>query len=238
MIVRAIRTSFFKENGDLFAFIRKHVPKLKEGSILAVTSKIVALSEGRVTDPRDKEKIIKKESAWALRTHKEWWWTEKDGMLLVNAGVDESNAGGKLILLPNDSFVTARAVRSNLLQNYKITKLGVIVTDSRISPMRAGVTGLALGYAGFRGARDYRGKKDLFGRKLKVTKTDVADSLATAAALVMGEGAEQQPLAVIEDAPVEFTEKVNRREVEISAKDDMYAPLFKRFARSKGSRRK
>ena len=102
--------------------------------------------------------------------------------------------------------------------------------------MRAGVTGLALGYAGFRGVRDYRGTKDLFGRKLKVTVTDVADSLATVATLVMGEGAERQPLCIIEDAPVEFVERVNRKEVEISAKDDMYAPLFKRVGRKVGTK--
>jgi coenzyme F420-0:L-glutamate ligase/coenzyme F420-1:gamma-L-glutamate ligase len=94
--------------------------------------------------------------------------------------------------------------------------------------MRTGVTGLALGYAGFKGIRDYRGKSDLFGRKLKVAVTDVADSLATAATLVMGEGAERQPLVVIEDAPVEFVGRVNRKEVQISAKDDMYATLFRK----------
>ncbi len=116
--------------------------------------------------------------------------------------------------------------------------LGVIITDSRISPMRVGVTGFALGYTGFRGVRDYRGKKDLFGRKLKVTMTDVADSLATAATLVMGEGAERQPLAIIEDAPVEFVEKVDRKEAQISAQDNMYAPLFRHVARSKKQRRK
>lgn len=103
--------------------------------------------------------------------------------------------------------------------------------------MRAGVTGIALGYAGFRGVRDYRGKPDIFGRKLKVTMTDVADSLATAATLVMGEGAERTPLCIIEDAPVEFVGKVNRREIQISAKDDMYAPLFRRALGSKKSRR-
>lgn len=109
--------------------------------------------------------------------------------------------------------------------------------------MRAGVTGIALGYAGFRGVRDYRGKKDLFGRKLKVTMTDVADSLATAATLVMGEGAERQPLAIIEDAPVEFVDGFDRltarkKEVQIAAKDDMYAPLFRNFgARSRKKKR-
>jgi len=262
MNVRPIRTRVFREGDDLVAFIRAYVPKLKNGSVLAVTSKIVALSEGRtahVKNRKEKEALIKKESEWALQTHPEWWWTEKDGALLVNAGIDDSNANGKLVLLPRDSFASAQNLRSGLLSYYappppkasgghskaskdkqknKIRKLGIIITDSRISPMRAGVTGLALGYAGFRGVRDYRGKKDIFGRKLKVTMTDIADSLATAATLVMGEGAERQPLCIIEDAPVDFVERVNRKEVLISAKDDMYAPLFKNIRTHRPKRKK
>jgi len=242
MNVRPIKTRVFKEWEELTAFIRKYIPKLKNASVLAITSKVVALSEGRtafIRNRKEKEALIKKESDWALKTHPEWWWTQKDDMLLVNAGIDDSNANGKLVLLPRDSFKIARNLQIRLRKLYRIRKLGIVITDSRISPMRAGVTGLALGYAGFRGVRDYRGKKDLFGRKLKVTMTDVADSLATAATLVMGEGAERQPLAIIEEAPVEFVEKVNRREVQISAKEDMYRPLFKYAARkSKPKRRR
>jgi len=239
MNVQAVKTPIFREREDILDFIRKHIPKLKNGSVLAVTSKIVALAEGRtvtVRNRKEKEALIKRESEWALRTHKEWWWTERDGALLVNAGIDDSNAGNKVILLPRDSFKIARNLRLWLKRQYGVKRIGVIITDSRISPMRAGVTGLALGYAGFRGVRDYRGTKDLFGRKLKVTVTDVADSLATVATLVMGEGAERQPLCIIEDAPVEFVERVNRKEVEISAKDDMYAPLFKRVGRKVGTK--
>ena len=239
MRITPIQTRVFTEGEDIVAFIRKYIPKLRNGSILAVTSKIVALSEGRtasVRDKKEKEALIKKESDWALQTHPEWWWTEKDGMLLVNAGIDESNAADKLILLPRNSFKIARNLQKWLKRQYGVKRVGVVITDSRISPMRAGVTGLAVGYAGFRGVKDYRGKPDIFDRKLKVTMTDIADSLATAATLVMGEGAERQPLAVIEDAPVEFVEKVSRKEVQISAKKDMYAPLFKHAAGSRKPR--
>jgi len=102
----------------------------------------------------------------------------------------------------------------------------VLITDSRVSPLRQGVFGMALGYSGFKGLRDYRGKPDIFGRTLKVTQVGVADSLATSAALVMGEGKEQQPLAVIEDASVEFCDKISKSELCVRPGKDIFRPLF------------
>jgi F420-0:gamma-glutamyl ligase len=86
--------------------------------------------------------------------------------------------------------------------------------------------GVALGYAGFKAIRNYIGEKDIFGRVLKMSRTDVGDSLAAAAVLCMGEGKEQQPLALITDAPIEFTEKINKKELLINIKEDLYLPLF------------
>ena len=150
---------------------------------------------------------------------------------MANAGIDESNADGKLILLPKDCFVSAKKLRKELQKHYKVKKLGVLLTDSRLFPLRAGIVGVAVGYTGFKGVSDERGKKDLFGRKLRMTKVDIADSLATAAVLAMGEGAERKPLTVIEGAPVEFTERINRKELIIDIKDDLYRPLFGRAAK-------
>ncbi|OGG56314.1 hypothetical protein A3D71_03050 [Candidatus Kaiserbacteria bacterium RIFCSPHIGHO2_02_FULL_55_20] len=239
MHVRPVKTRVFKQGEDLIAFICTHIKKLKEGSVLVVTSKVVALAEGAVVQvgtSRAKEAIIRAESDWQLQA-KHGKITLREGLLMWNAGIDESNAKGNIILLPKDSFAAAGKIRSSLLSYYakaskdkqknKMKKLGVIITDSRIMPLRAGVVGVALGYAGFKGLRDYRGKKDMFGRKLKFTQTDVADSLATAAVLTMGEGEERQPLCIIDDAPVEFAKRVNRRELVIAPKDDMYRPLFR-----------
>ena len=145
---------------------------------------------------------------------------------VFSSGVDESNANGKIILLPKDSFKTARVLCEKLKKHYRIKDLGVIISDSRLLPLRAGIVGVALGYSGFRGVRDYRGTPDIFGRKLKLSRTDIADSLATAAVLLMGEGAEQQPLAVITKAPVQFTNKTDRNELFIDPREDIYQPLF------------
>ncbi len=228
MNVSAVKTSIFRSGQDLATFVTEHIQKIGDGSILAVTSKIVALSEGRVADPKDKEKLIKQEATWIQKVLPKWWLTARDGIVIVNAGIDESNSDGKLVLLPRDSYASAAALRKKLLAHYRVKNLGVVVTDSRIEPLRAGVTGVALGYAGFKGVRDYRGIADIFGKKMEVTQTNIADSLATAATLVMGEGSEQQPLAIITGAPVEFRDRVDRKELHIALKDDMYRNLFKK----------
>lgn len=228
MRVIPIRTRLFKEGEDLFSFIVAHCETLSEQSVLVVTSKIVALSERRtapIGTEQDKEALIRKESDRALKT-KYVWLTVKDGMLMASAGIDESNANGKLILLPKKSFETARLLRKKLRQKYRIAQLGVLITDSRTVPFRAGVNGVALGYAGFRGVRDYRGTRDLFGRTFRFSRTNIADGLATAAVLVMGEGSEQQPLARIEDAPVAFCESIRKKELFIDIQDDMYRPIL------------
>ena len=233
MQVKTIKTIIFRENEDLLSFILENIKKIPkknlEGSVLVVTSKIVALSEGRAVEYKsEKQKIalIKKESEFALKT-KLTWLTIKDGMVMSSAGIDESNAKGKLVLLPKDSFKSADIIRKKLKKIFKVKNLGVLITDSRIFPLRAGVVGVALGYAGFKGVLDYRGTKDIFGRVLKMSRTDVADSLATAVVLCMGEGKERQPLALITNAPVYFTEKINKKELFINLKDDLYLPLFR-----------
>lgn len=229
MQIKALKTRVFKEQEDLLSFILKYIKKLPENSVLVVTSKIVALAEGRTvifTSKRQKIKIIKSESEFAIKT-KHAWLTIKDGIVMASAGIDESNAEGKLILLPKDSFESAKVLRKKLMQKFKLKKLGILITDSRTGPLRSGVVGMSLGYAGFKGIRDYRGTKDIFGRVLKMSRTDVADSLATAAVLSMGEGREQQPLAIITEAPIEFTNKLNKKELLINPKDDLYLPFFK-----------
>lgn len=228
MRVNPIKTRVFKENENLVDFILEHIPALKDESVLVVTSKIVALSEGRTASLGDKKKkaeLIKKESEWAIET--KWTWlTVKDGVVMASAGIDESNADGKFILLPKNSFASAENLRKVLKEKYGVEKLGILLTDSRTIPLRLGVTAVAVGYAGFNGLRNYIGKPDIFGRKLTVTTTNVADGLATAAVLTMGEGEEQQPLAIIEGAKVEWSEKVDPKELEIPIEDDMYRPLF------------
>lgn len=235
MQVEAIRTRVFKEGEDVFSFVVEHLPALSENSVLVVTSKIVALGEGRTAPldiPGGKEALIQAESDVAISTRYAWL-TIKDGTVMASAGIDESNAADKYILLPKDSYLAADTLRTQLKERYGLQNLGVLITDSRTAPLKAGITGMSLGYAGFSGIRDYRGTDDIFGRKLKVSRTNVADSLAAAAVLLMGEGNEQRPLAIIQDAPIDFVETIAKGEIAISIEDDLYRPLFDHFSDSK-----
>ena len=229
MLVKALKTRLFLENENLTNFIIENLPTLADDSILIITSKIVALAEGRTVTTNDqvtREKYIKLESDFALET-KYTWLTIKDGTVMAAAGIDASNANGKLILLPTNSFVSAATVREKLLAQYNLKNLGIIITDSRTIPLRRGVTGMATGYAGFKGLKTYTDKTDIFDRPFEYTNVNVADSLAAAAVYEMGEGNEQQPLAIITDTTVEFCDQTDPEEIKISLEDDMYAPLFK-----------
>jgi len=227
MRLRAIKTPVFKLGEDLIKFIKLNLTVLEDKSVLVITSKIVALAQKRVVNPKitDWDRLIQRESQWAIPT-KYCYLTLKDGMVTPNAGIDRSNARGKWILWPKNSFQVAQQLQQKLSKSYKIKNLGILITDSRILPLRKGITGVALAYAGFRGLRNYIGQKDIFGRTLEVSQTNVADSLATAAVLLMGEAAEQTPLVVITDAPVKFTKHTKKQELKIDIKNDIYRPLF------------
>jgi coenzyme F420-0:L-glutamate ligase len=121
----------------------------------------------------------------------------KNGTLLPNAGIDASNAPeGSLVLLPLDPDASAARIRTAIMEQSR-ADIGVIVIDSRTHAMRLGCSGVAIGCSGIPSVVDERGKKDLFGRELEVTKRAVADCIASAAELVMGEAGECVPAAVV-----------------------------------------
>ncbi len=235
MIIKPVKTRVFREGEVLLVFIACYIKRLPEKSIVVVTSKIVALAERRTAIAKtasSREALIRRESELALPT-KYVWLTVKDGMVMASAGIDDSNGNGKLVLLPKDSFRAAHELRTELRKKYRLKNIGVLITDSHTAPLRAGVTGVTLGYAGFRGIKDYRGKPDIFGRKFKFSRTNIADGLAAAAVLVMGEGNERQPLAIIKNAPVEFSNVVRRGELRIDLDEDMYRPFFSKLPKSR-----
>lgn len=112
-------------------------------------------------------------------------------------------------------------------KNCKLKNFGVIISDSTCAPLREGVHGIAIGYAGFEGIEDCRSKKDIYGQKIHVTKRAVADGLADAALLVMGETDEKKPFALIRNAPVTFSNK-NVRYKKMPLKSDLFFGIYNR----------
>ena len=209
--------------------------KLSENSIVAITSKVVSICEGRMIDIEeiDKEKLVKQEADLYLPKENQFGTilTIKNNILIPTAGIDESNGNGKYILWPADSQLSANKIRNFLRKKFRANYLGVIITDSKTTPLRLGTTGISIAHSGFSALNCYIGKKDIFGRKLKMTNANIADGLAAAAVLAMGEGAEQTPIAIITDiSMVKFKKNSpSTKELEtlaINRKDDIYGELL------------
>ncbi|OGL87692.1 hypothetical protein A3I42_04655 [Candidatus Uhrbacteria bacterium RIFCSPLOWO2_02_FULL_49_11] len=228
MRITPIQTKLIRLNDDLVKIVIKALPRVKEGSVIVATSKVVSLSEGRVVKKTGVtlEKLVRKEGE-KVWPSKHCWLALKDGLLIPNAGIDESNAFGGFILWPKDAYHSARRLHSAFTRQYKVKRLGVLITDSWTMPLRHGVIGIALGYYGFAGQRNYIGKKDLMGRRLRMTKVSAADCLASAAVLAMGEGNERTPVAVIEDAPVTFITRGEKGKLKIHPQDDIYTSVLR-----------
>jgi dihydrofolate synthase / folylpolyglutamate synthase len=246
MIIKAIKTRKFMPPKDDLLEMLSEIKILKENSVVAVTSKVVSICEGRCISIKtvDKDKLIKKEADRYLPRNlvpNKWaMYTIKNNLLAVNAGLDESNGAGYYILWPQDPQRSAQKIWLYLRKKFHLENLGVIITDSKVNPLRRGVVGMAIGFFGFKPFFDYRGKKDLFGRKFEMETANLPDSLATAAVLAMGEGSECQPIAVITDVPsIEFIQgKYNPEnsdlKFEIPGKEDLFYPFLSSVFWKKG----
>ncbi|MBU0597441.1 coenzyme F420-0:L-glutamate ligase [Patescibacteria group bacterium] len=237
MQIKPIKTKILKPpQNDLFKVIKKSIKRLSEKSVVVIASKVVSIHQGRcvLKSVVDKDELIKKEADRFLPRNKTprgaAVLTIKNNILIPNAGIDESNSGDYYILWPNQPQKAAQEIWQFLRQAYKVKRLGVIISDSHTVPLRRGVMGVAVGYYGFEPVKDYRGTKDLFKRKFKISTVDVADSLAAAAMVVMGEGREQTPLAIITDVPfVRFNTRSHKSNpvLKINPNEDLYRPLLK-----------
>ena len=188
----------------------------EEGDVLVLAETAVATSEGNVIrldgitpspraeelaeryriDPRTAEIVIR-ESDEVVGGIPGFLLCMKGGTLLPNAGVDASNAPlGCVTPLPADPDQSALTIKETIETKTGV-RIGVIVADSRTHAMRLGCSGVAIGSAGIPSVIDDRDRNDLFGRKLEVTKRAVADNIASAAELVMGEADECTPAAII-----------------------------------------
>ena len=201
--------------------LQKERVALASGDVVAVASKVVSTCERRIV-PLEKVKVtptarrlakrfdidqrltsvVVRESDRIFGGVKGFLLTLKDGILTANAGVDMKNApSGTAILWPKNPDASARKLRRRLERRFRC-RVGVEVVDSRVTPLRLGTTGLAIGLSGFSPVLDERNNKDLYGRRIKVTQTNVADDLASCAHLLMGEAANKIGVVVIRNAPI------------------------------------
>lgn len=219
--IRVSRTwGKFRLGEFVFQAIRSAGEKLQDNDIVVVSSKFAAMAEGRVVDLRTltpSEQAKKLSSKFALDPSlAELIVRESDailggipgfalavskGILAPNAGIDRSNVPHNYaILYPKNPSWVAQKLRLFLEKRFSSRhslRLGIILSDSRITPTRTGTIGIAIATSGFKPVIDFRGRKDLFGNKLKVTMKAVADQLSSAAQLVMGEATESTPIVII-----------------------------------------
>lgn len=224
---------------DLF----NSLPRLEENDVLLITSKILAIHQGRcvkISPDVDKDVLIEQEAELFIPRSEVPFaaatLTVKENTLIPSAGIDESNGNGYYILWPEHTNTLLQAIRSFLQTKYKIKNLAVIATDSHSTPLRFGVLGISIGFCGLEPLYDYRGKQDIFGRVLKMTQRNVVDALAVLGVAAMGEGDEQTPMVIIRGVEfVRFTNENTYPDFIIPYDHDIYRPLLDRFKQKKAT---
>ncbi|MEK7619206.1 MAG: coenzyme F420-0:L-glutamate ligase [Patescibacteria group bacterium] len=235
MQLTPIKTRIFTPpQDDLFSVLEDSLPALQEGDILLITSKVLAIHQGRcvrISNQLEKDRLIRTEADRLVpRSRVPGQYailTLKNHTLVASAGIDESNGNGYYILWPKDVQKLLRSIWSRLRKANGISWLGIIATDSHMVPMRYGVLGVSIGWFGFHPLIDRKGAPDLFGRKLLCTTINIPDALAAAGVLLMGESNESTPLLLARGvASIRFTSKDTAPELLIPPEDDIYKPLL------------
>ncbi|MCS7059962.1 MAG: coenzyme F420-0:L-glutamate ligase [Anaerolineae bacterium] len=191
----------------------------RSGDIVVVTSKIVSKAEGRFVnlrdiqpspraqeladqtgkDPRLVELILRESDSVSRAAPGVLITRHRLGFTSANAAIDHSNVGADpdlVLLMPADPDASARALCARLSHAFGI-HLPVVIADSHGRPHRLGTIGVAVGVAGMPGIEDWRGRRDLFGYALQHTEIGLADMVASAATLLMGQAAERVPAALV-----------------------------------------
>jgi coenzyme F420-0:L-glutamate ligase/coenzyme F420-1:gamma-L-glutamate ligase len=219
--------------------------ELEDGDVIAVAQKIFSKAEGRVVKlgevvPSGRAEklaevvgksaklieLVLRETKTVVKASRETLLVEdKHGLICINAGIDKSNVQGRnnLALLPEDPDRSAEKCR---LEIRELTgkNVAVIICDTYSRPFRRAQVNFAIGFAGLRPFRDYRGKKDLFGQILKVKNIAVVDEIAAAAELLMGQGKEARPVVIFRGLgnAVAECEKQGVEDLYMSREEDLF----------------
>jgi coenzyme F420-0:L-glutamate ligase/coenzyme F420-1:gamma-L-glutamate ligase len=206
------RSDLALEDGDVIVLAQKIVSKTEGRSVdlreVVPSPKARELAEVAQKDPRVVELILR-ESISVLRCRLGVIIVEhRSGLVMANAGIDASNVDGaagdeRVLLLPEDPDRTASALRDTF-KSCLGRDIGVVINDSFGRAWRNGTVGIAIGVAGPPGLWDMRGLPDRNGRVLRATEVGIADELAAAASLLMGQGSEGLPAVHVRGFPLAF----------------------------------
>jgi len=215
--------------------------ELQDGDIIAIASKAVSTATNRIVNLKEikpsKEalklagkyylepefvELVLMESEKIYGGVEKAILTMKNGILTVNAGIDHKNVPeGYASLWPKNPQLEADKLRRQI-EGKTGRKIGILIVDSEVSPLRLGTRGFALAISGFKPIKDYRGKRDIYGKRIVITLHSLADDLAAAAHAVMGESAEQVPVVLIRKAPIILGENAKSDEMKISRENCVY----------------
>ena len=216
---------------------------VEDGDIVVVAQKIVSKAEGRVVKLRDVEpsreaerigeatgrderlvELVLREAVRVVKAGRDALIVEtRNGRICLNAGIDKSNIHGEdsYVLLPLDPDSSARRIRERIFE-LSGKRVGVIVSDTTSRPFRRGQVDMAIGVAGLHPFRDYRGERDRAGYTLKVKYISIADEVASAAELVMGQGREGVPVALVRGIEFIEDEQPSSKSLNVSKEIDLF----------------
>jgi coenzyme F420-0:L-glutamate ligase len=214
---------------------------LKNGDVVAIASKIVSLSEGNIISltgikpsaaakrlarkyelAREFAQIVLDQSEAVYGGVSGAVLSLKDGNATANSGVDRKNAPrNTAIPWPASPHRSAMNVRKAIKRRLG-KRVGVVIVDSRVTPLRLGTIGLAIGCSGFQPVKDTRGTADLFGRRTLMTFRAIADGIAGAAHLLMGETRESIPFVLVRGAPITLDDHYRPSPMTLPVKDCLY----------------
>lgn len=241
-----IRVKRQQPNFDILRVILEAIKRSKEriidGDIAVISSKFVSMSESMVIELlKVRVKKAGKELARALDMDEKlaqlvvdeadeifsgvpgFALAIKNEVIAPNAGIDKSNVfPGYAISYPKEPFLSAEKIRRGIFERTG-KRIGIVLCDSRLMPTRIGTTGVAIAVSGFEPVKDERGRKDLFGNVLRVTQRAIADDIASAAQLIMGEADEGIPIVIVRGSELPITNKpIKRSSLSVSFKDCIY----------------
>src|SRR5690242_4753473 len=247
-ITRLNQLPLLKKGDDLAGIIVSRAKQLgvgiKNRDLVVIGQKAVSKAEGRIIDTSDVipsakaatiakktgkspqfVEIVLRESSKVLRADKDAFIVRtKRGATCLNAGVDKSNVKGDTTyaLLPQDPDASARRLR-NRIEQLTGKQVGGVICDTRSRPFRKGQVEESIGVAGLSPLIDYRGQKDLFGYTLRFKNVSLADELASAAELVMGQGRERSPVAIVRGLKrVRFQDHATSRALVVRTEEDLF----------------